>query len=116
MTGIEPLKENRKGKEFMENFNMATLSKKTFGMFDGKEETVTILFENYLASVAIDRFGKEVDMRVRDEEHFSVRVKVRVSNQFFGWLAGLSGSAMILSPESVKEDYKDYLKKLLENA
>ena len=114
MMEIESLKETRKGKELMENFNLATFSKKTFGMFAGEEETVTILFENHLASVAIDRFGKDVDMRVRDEEHFSVRVNVCVSNQFFGWLAGLSGGATILSPSYVKEQYKDYLKSLLQ--
>lgn len=113
MLGIEPLKEKRKGRELMENFNLATFSKKTFGMFAGREETVTILFENHLASVAIDRFGKDVDTRVRDENHFSIRVNVCISSQFFGWLAGLSGGATILTPESVKEEYKEYLKTIL---
>lgn len=114
MLGIEPGKEMRKGRELMEHFDLAAFSKKTFGMFAGREETVSLVFENHLASVAIDRFGKEVDMRILDAEHFSVRVNVCVSNQFFGWLAGLSGGVVISGPQRVKEEYKEYLKMLLE--
>lgn len=115
MLKIQLLKEKRKGRELMENFNLAAFSKKTFGMFAGKEELVTLLFENHLASVAIDRFGKEVDMRVRDEGHFSIRVNVCISNQFFGWLAGLSGSVTIAGPKNVRKEYREYIRNVLKS-
>jgi len=116
MMNIGESSEKRVGRELMEHFNLATFSKKTFGMFAGREEITTLLFENRLASVAMDRFGSDVDMRIRDGEHFSVRVPVCVSGQFFGWLAGLSGGVQILSPAEVKKEYEEYLEDILKKS
>lgn len=113
MKAIEACKESRIGNEFMEEFNLAKFSNKTFGMFAGKEELVTLLFENRLASVAVDRFGTQCEFRMRDEEHFSIRVNVSVSGQFFGWIAGLSGGVKIMAPENVRREYEDYLEKIV---
>ncbi|MDE5718844.1 MAG: WYL domain-containing protein, partial [Lachnospiraceae bacterium] len=99
--------------ELFERCDIADYANKTFGMYGGSEETVTLLFENGLIGVVMDRFGKEVPVRIRDEEHFSVRVKVAVSGQFFGWLTGLGAGARILAPESVEEAYRLHLKKTL---
>ncbi len=88
-------------------------SNKTFGMFRGREETVTVIFPNHLAGVVIDRFGKEVDMRKRSEEDFSARLKVAVSGQFFGWLTGLGAGVVIDKPEEVRSEYGEYLSMLL---
>ena len=82
-------------------------------MYGGREETVTLLFENSLIGVVMDRFGREASIRKRDEAHFSVRVRVAVSGQFFGWMTGLGTGARILAPESVAEDYRLHLKKAL---
>ena len=61
----------------------------------------------------MDRFGKEAAVRIRDEAHFSVRVRVAVSGQFFGWLTGLGEGAMITAPAAVQEAYRIHLKKTL---
>lgn len=113
MLKIQPVNKKRLGREFMADFNLAAFASKTFGMFAGEEETVTLLFENHLANVAIDRFGTEVSMRIRDEKHFSLRANICVSNQFFGWIAGLSGEAEIIAPVRVKKAYEDYLTDIL---
>lgn len=113
MKAIEVCQQVRVGNELMEKFNLAKFSNKTFGMFAGKEELVTLLFENRLASVAVDRFGTQYEFRVRDKEHFSIRVNVFVSGQFFGWIAGLSGGVKIMAPENVRQEYEAYLEKIL---
>lgn len=41
-------------------------------------------------------------------------VKVRKSEQFFGWVAGLGGTVRIHSPMSLKKEYNEYLKGLIE--
>ena len=61
----------------------------------------------------MDRFGKEVPVRRRDEEHFSVRVQVALSGQFYGWLTGLGMGAKILAPVEVLEEYRKHLEKVL---
>ncbi len=103
----------RQGAELFNRFDIADYANKTFGMYGGREETVTLEFENRLIGVVMDRFGKEVSVRKRDEEHFSVRVLVAVSGQFFGWLTGLGIGAKIVAPGKVAEEYQTYLKQVL---
>lgn len=113
MVKIDLMEEVREGKEQFENFDIAGYSRKTFGMFAGEEETVTLSCENSLTGVMVDRFGKEAAMRKRDEAHIQVRVNVAVSRQFFGWAAGLGAALRIESPEWVARAYGDYLREIL---
>ncbi|MCM1124200.1 MAG: WYL domain-containing protein [Eubacterium sp.] len=103
---------SREGAELFERFDIASYANKTFGMFGGREEIVTLEFENRFIGVVMDRFGKEVPIRRRDEEHFSVRVQVAVSGQFYGWLTGLGQGARITAPEDIVKDYVTYLKRV----
>lgn len=103
----------REGAALFERFDIADYANKTFGMYGGREETVTLLFENSLIGVVMDRFGREVAVRKRDEAHFSVRVRVAVSGQFFGWLTGLGEGAAIIAPAFVQEAYRTHLQKTL---
>lgn len=103
----------RQGGELFERFDIAAYANKTFGMYGGREETVTLEFENRFIGVVMDRFGKEAPIRKRDEEHFSVRVQVALSGQFFGWITGLGMGARIAAPGEVAEEYREYLKKVL---
>lgn len=106
--------EKRKGQEAFADFDVAQYCNRTFNMYGGREEMLTLQFENHLLGVMVDRFGKEVSIRKRDEQHFSVRVPVAVSGQFFGWLAGIGKQVQILSPESVRLEYRKYLQDLIE--
>ena len=62
----------------------------------------------------IDRFGKDVPVTQRDADTADVRVSVRVSPQFFGWVAGMNGLVTIAKPSKLVEEYHDYLRKLLD--
>ena len=110
---MELLKEKREGYEAFTKCNIHDYSTKTFGMYGGKEEKVTIQFPNSLVGVVLDRFGKDVSLQKIDAEHFAVHVTVAVSSQFFGWLAGIGNQAKITSPEEVKKQYVDYLQNIL---
>lgn len=113
MQSMSVVEEARLGKECFENFNMADFAKKTFGMFGGHDTDVVLLCKNELAGVVLDRFGKDIWMMPADEHSFKVHVKVTVSRQFFGWLTGIGEEMQIVGPESVKEEYSEYLKKIL---
>lgn len=113
MLHIELLKEVREGKNQFDNFDIAGYSKKTFGMFAGEEETVTLCCERSLTGVMIDRFGTDVAMRAKDENHILARVNVAVSRQFFGWITGLGAAVTIESPQQVVISYREYLKEIL---
>lgn len=115
MDDIEICKGKRLGREAYASLVKGDFTKTTFNMFAGREETVTLIVANRLAGVIIDRFGKDVFMHPYDKTHFKASVRVSVSNQFFGWLAGLSGDAYISSPENVAEEFKQYLTDILKN-
>lgn len=99
----------RQGAELFERFDIAAYANKTFGMFGGKEEIVTLEFENHFIGVVMDRFGKDIPVRKKDAQHFSVRVQVALSGQFYGWLTGLGAGAKITAPAGVVEGYRCYL-------
>ena len=84
-------------------------------MFGGREENISLEFENHLVGVMIDRFGQDIMVMAKDNEYSVTRVQVNVSTQFYGWLAALGSSVRLLSPEIVRQEYRDFLKKALEN-
>ena len=99
--------EPRKGKDVFKSFDIVDYSRKTFGMFSGKEETVTIEAPHRLAGVFIDRFGEAANIRKNfdNPDKFLVRIAVNVSPQFYAWIFGLGKDVKIISPESIKEDF-----------
>ena len=109
MERIEVTDQQRDGQSHFRQFDMATYSKKMFGMFSGEERNVKICFANHLIGVVIDRFGKDVFISQRDENYFTVTAKVVASPQFMGWLFSFGHHAMLLSPEDLREEYRKYL-------
>ena len=115
MQKITVLDDCRIGKEKFMDFDLAAFAKKTFGMYGGQDEVVTLVCHNRMIGVMLDRFGQDVPLVPIDEEHFYVKPLVAVSPQFFGWLTGLGNVVRIDGPEHVKEEYKEYLEGILKN-
>ncbi len=113
MQDMEVLEENREGHEITGQVNPAEIASRDFSMFAGKNQSVTLFFPEEMIGVVIDRFGKDITIRQRDEELFSARVSVSVSQQFFGWISGFGGRIRIEMPLEVKQEYVEYLKTLL---
>ena len=111
MVSARILEGKRNGKEYFEKLDVAQYSNRTFGMFGGEEKQVTLQVKNELAGVMIDRFGKDISIRNREQNTFQVRLTVVVSQQFYGWLAGLGGGAWIVSPREAVDGYRNYLLK-----
>lgn len=115
MRQIKVEEELRSGEEIFRDFDVAQFATRTFGMFGGREETLRIEFENRFIGVVIDRFGQDVVIHTKDEEHFTTMVRVNVSAQFFGWLAGLGPGVAIVGPDKVRSEYIQFLRKALDN-
>ena len=115
MQKIMVLDDCRIGKEKFMDFDLAAFAKKTFGMYGGQDEVVTLVCHNRMIGVMLDRFGQDVPLVPIDEEHFYVKPLVAVSPQFFGWLTGLGNMVRVDGPEHVKAEYKAYLDEILKN-
>lgn len=114
MLSIAISDKSREGREHFESFDVAAFAKKTFGMFGGEEHGIELRFENHLAGVVLDRFGKELSMYPVDEAHFAIHMRICVSAPFFGWLATLGSGVEIVRPERVRTEYQAYLQEILQ--
>lgn len=112
MKGINVLNKPREGKKEFKNFDIADYAKKRFSMFDGEEKKVRLLCKNAFANVIIDRFGKEVMLNKKDDEHFEVNVVVAVSKQFFAWVMSMSDGIKIVGPDEVVDEMREMAKSI----
>ena len=113
MQKICVLDDCRIGKEKFMDFDLVAFAKKTFGMYGGQDEVVTLVCHNRMIGVMLDRFGQDVPLVPIDEDHFYVKPLVAVSPQFYGWLTGLGNMVRVDGPDHVKAEYKAYLEEIL---
>ncbi|MBR0410287.1 MAG: WYL domain-containing protein [Eubacterium sp.] len=102
----------RKGNQSFRDFNLPNYSKSLFGMFAGKEMTVTLVVRNDMVGVFIDRFGKDITIVPVDKEHFRTSVTVAFSRQFLGWVFSLGDGVKITGPDLVVKKMKEEIERL----
>lgn len=117
MTSIKLTADEREGMSLYKSFDIGEYTRKTFSMFGGEEQTVSIECPDNLVGVFIDRFGDSISIRPSfDKKDFSiVRASVNVSLQFYAWIFGLGKDTKILSPQSVVDDFKQTATDILSN-
>lgn len=103
MLRINILTETRDGAEQFKDFDTAVYSKKTFGMYGGKEELVTLRCNNKISGIIVDRFGSDTPFTKSGDESFDITVRVAVSPLFLTWLMNFGENITVISPESVKK-------------
>ena len=107
--------EPRDGEEEFKEIDLKTYTKRVFSMYGGEQKLVEIRFINPLLDAVVDRFGtKDVQYAKVDETHFSVTVKVEISDQFFGWILGFGKKAKLLYPDDVIDRFTAYIDKIRE--
>ena len=114
MRGMEISDEARSEDALKERADLGGFSKKTFGMFGGKDITVRLKCKNRLAGVMIDRFGTDVWMVPQNDGHFLASVTVALSPQFFGWVTAMGKDMQITGPQEVQQAYRAYLQDILQ--
>lgn len=85
----------------------------SFGHFNGEKVNATLSVRGDKVEIVMDRFGKHAQISP-DGENAKALVTVRKSEAFFGWIAGLGGLVTIAEPQDLLDEYRAYLKKLLE--
>lgn len=106
--------QERIGRDKFQDFDLVEFSKKTFSMYGGHDEEVTLQCDQDIVGVILDRFGTDVRILPAEERKFRVRVLVAVSPQFFGWVTGIGNKLCIAGPECVRREYMEYLQDILE--
>lgn len=109
MTEIAVTSMDREGRDRYPDFQLAQYGQKHFGMYSGREITVTLRGRRDMAGVVWDRFGQEVILVPDGETHFTVTLSVVMSPQFFGWLFGLDGGLVLTGPQEAVDAYRQKL-------
>jgi len=112
MLSIEETDSFREGKELLGDLSPADYENRTFGMYGGKEERVSLWWSNRLSGVFYDRFGKDQTVRTSGEGFISSH-RLMVSPVFYSFLMGFGGEVKILSPQWVQEEFCDLVRKNL---
>ena len=86
-----------------------------FGRCGGNEVTATLAVVPDKAGIIVDRFGKSAVFLAADDSMAHARVRICKSEQFFGWIAGMNNVVRIIGPDTLVEEYRAYLRHLLEN-
>ena len=74
--------------------------------------TVTLEGRNALVGVVIDRFGKDITIIPKDEDHFMAVVEVAASPHFFGWVFSIGEGLRITAPEVVVNQVRGEVERL----
>ncbi len=106
--------KERLGECQFRDFDLGKFAKKTFSMFGGYDEEVTLECDNEIVGVILDRFGKDVTIIPEQGRGFRVKVLAAVSPQFFGWVTGMGGKIRIAAPGQVRKAYREYLQQIIE--
>ena len=105
--------ERRNGERLFEDFDLGLYSKKTFGMYRGTEQLVTLRCLNRYAGAMIDRFGMDTTFFPVDGEHFELHARVRVGPTFFAWVMIFEGGVEIVSPDGVRAELAAHARRIL---
>ena len=97
------------------DFNISDFARKIIEMYDGEEQQVELICDNELMKLVIDRFGDGIHTERVSNEQFKATVTVFVSKTFYAWAFRFAGQMKILSPLSVKQEYIEMARKVLES-
>lgn len=104
------------GKEKYSKRKINDYAKQTFGMFIGGDpKPIIIQFHTDLLDAMLERFGGNAGTTKYtqiDDKHYTIKTDIVESENFYGWICGLGGKAIILEPQETAERFKLYLDKI----
>ena len=94
-------------------FDMGEYVLSMFRMYAGPMAEVELTCENSMMRIILDRFGKDVETSVVNEESFTTKVTVSVSPTFYGWIFQFGGLIRITSPKTICDEYLNMIEQNL---
>lgn len=93
---------------------MCEYTGQAFKMYGGQPVDIVIEFDTKLIGVVYDKFGEGTKMMRSSEDKCIATLKVQTSPVFWGWLFQFAGQMRILSPDTVITEYKEHLRKAMQ--
>jgi predicted DNA-binding transcriptional regulator YafY len=94
------------------NFNITEHLNRSFNMYPGELDYVQIHFSNQLINVVLDRFGRDINIRIVDEEKFAIKISASISEGLIRWLLTWGSDAKVISPPGLVQKLKEEAEKM----
>ena len=121
MTNLEIMEEKVRPMEEVEllnkigsDYTIGDYIRESVHMWSGETTYVKLRCTSECRHDILKKFGEKASIREDGEGYFIARVKVSESLGFYQWLASYGANIVIQSPQSMREQYINYLKKTLE--
>lgn len=109
----EPSRNPETLPEHGQNFSVGDYLRRNVNMWTGEPIAVRLRCSNYIRDDIRIQFGKHVVMADDGGDHFTVTVDVTANIGLYQWLAQQGTNVQILSPESIRSGYVQYLRDIL---
>ena len=113
MKEVKRIGVDREGQEAFDKIDLNSYTQRIFSMFSGEEKRIVMSFASPLLDSVVERLGtKTASYSRKDDHHFNVSAKIEISDQFFSWICGFGERAKIEAPESVVNQFTDFLNRI----
>ncbi len=114
MDDVECIDEDISDRAVKLRGSMGEYTKQAIKMYGGTPQIIRLEFDSTLVGAIYDRFGENIEMKDVGNERYSATARVQLSPTFWGWLFQFGQNIKILSPDSLREEYRQKIEKLLD--
>jgi len=109
MDSVQMLEETVTPKALELRQQVGSFTEQAIKMYGGQIIDVALEFHRSLIGAVYDRFGENIHIIPWAKEQCRATVKVQISPTFWGWIFQFGKLMRILSPQKVKEQYKNQI-------
>ncbi len=95
-----------------EHFDLGAYTRTIFDMYNGQTATVSLLVDETLLNVMVDRFATDAHM-YKEDGRVHLTAQVELGPTFYGWLFQFGKQARLLNPESAVEGFRQWASETL---
>lgn len=115
MDQVTVLEDSTISEEAFEKLNgIAGYTEQAFKMYSGELEDVMLQFDKSLIGPVMDKFGEDTEMLSVNDTTCAAALHIQIAPTFFGWLAQFGDKMKVLSPDSVKEQFYEHIRKAID--
>lgn len=99
----EKARDFREVSEYKTNFDIADYVEKSFNMYGGERQSITLRAKKDKLEQVLDRFGDKISIQNCTKTHFEFKSEALISEGLVGWIMQFADSLEVLAPESLRE-------------
>ncbi len=99
--------------DYKNEFDVTDYANRLFNMFSGEKSEIKLCCNNEIIDEILDRFGEAVPVKIHDENHFTLKTTVELSDGLVSWIMQYGEMIRVESPYQLKRAVVDKTKAIL---